>query len=226
MSRLLASITFALVGLGLAGCKPKAPKTPDAPAQAVQAAAAPAPAPAQESRKAEANPAASFIAQDAFDATKIPVSDAPLPPFPYLNYPTGLNEGLFNTAGTDFDEAYVIVGKKLRKVEGRVESHEFALRNVKMSETEARRNYENLIQAMGGVKVSEGKLTDVLPLDNPAYTELEHKLRLLQSNAAYAAYVVRKPGQLIWIALMTTDSDVKTLVVAEEPLKQTIRFAR
>ena len=223
MSKLSAVVAVTLMGLSLAACKPK-PKDAAVSAAPAPAPAASAPAPETPAAPAQPTSAASYISQEGFDAGKIPVSNATSAAFPYLAYPETVPEAFQDTEKADFDEAYFIVGKKLRKVEGRVESHQFSLSNAKLSEVAARRNYENLIKAMGGVKVSDGGLTDVVSMDNEAYVDLHHKLRMYQLDTKYDTWVVRRPDQLIWIALMTTDSEVKTLVVAEEPFKQTIGF--
>jgi OOP family OmpA-OmpF porin len=220
MSKISASIAFALVAVSLGACKPKAH---DVAAPTAAPSAAPVNASADAAPKAAPAAAQAPVTAD-FDVTKVPMSTAVLPPFPYLNYPDPVNEGSQFTDKADFDEAYVLAGKTLRKVEGRVEAHKFSLRDANLSLVAARRNYENLVKAMGGVKVNAGQLRDLVPQYSDVSNDMEKKLRFYQSGMDYDCYLVRRPDQLIWIALMFTDSEVKTVVVAEEPFKQTVGY--
>lgn len=160
----------------------------------------------------------------AFDIEKVPMSTATLPPFPYLAYPPAVGEGVQFTDKADFDVLYVLTGKQLRKVEGRVESHKFSLLDAKMSEAEARHNYENLIAAMGGVKVNDVQPLDLAPAFDDETRAVTQKLRYTEYNMSYAAYVVRKPDQLVWIVLMSDKNSMNTLSIAEQPFKQTVAF--
>lgn len=159
-----------------------------------------------------------------FDIEKIPVSSATLPPFPYLAYPPAVTEGVAFTDKAEFDVLYVLTGKELRKVEGRVESHKFSLLDAKMSEAEARHNYENLIAAMGGVKVNDVQPLDLAPAFDDETRTVTQKLRYTEYNMSYAAYVIRKPDQLVWIVLMSDKNSMNTLSIAEQPFKQTVAF--
>lgn len=127
------------------------------------------------------------------------------------------------TDKANFDSLYVITGKQLRKVEGRVESHKFYLNDVKMSEAEARRNYENLIAQMGGVKVNDVTPPELAPALSEETSANEQKTRF-ESGTTYDAYLIRKPDQLVWIVLMSNNSYVITRAVAEQPFKQTVAF--
>lgn len=128
------------------------------------------------------------------------------------------------TEKANFDSLYVVTGKQLRKVEGRFESHKFYLSDVKMSEVEARRNYENLITQMGGVKVNEANPAELAGDSVDEIIANKKKTRYSDGSMSYDAYLVRKPDQVIWIVLMAGSSHVDTLVLAEQPLKQTIAF--
>lgn len=224
MAKLLAPIALSLLSLSLVACKPKAHdmSAPPASTAAVSGEAATPREAAADGGQARTE--ASFVSQDAFDVNKVPVAAAKLPPFPYLAYPDGTPEGFQFTDKADFDEAYVIAGNKLRKVEGRIEMHTFDLDFGNLSELAARRNYEELIKAMGGVKVNTVELRDLVPGFDDPYTALHDKLRFHQFDMKYATYLVRQPGQNIWIALMSTKDEIRTLVVAEQPMKQTIGF--
>ncbi|KAF1858266.1 hypothetical protein Lal_00014767 [Lupinus albus] len=220
MTRLSVPLAIALLSVSLAACKKKNHDAPPA-APAADTAAAPAAAAPAASEKPAPAPAA---AQAAFDPNTVPVTNAPLPPFPFLKYPDTVTEAFQETNKADFDEAWVIAGKQLRKVEGRVESHQFSLSDAKLSRVAARRNYENLVKAMGGVKVNDATPNTLAPNYGDEYSDIMKKVRLHQIDQEYDCYLVRRPNQLIWIALMFTDREAKTLVIAEEPFKQTVGF--
>lgn len=218
MSRYSAAIVLAVMGFSLAACKPKAPAAqPDAATDTAISS--------PESKAADAAPTNSGApaSQAQFDIEKIPVSKGALPPFPYLEYPSGINEEGRFTEKMNFDSLYVVTGKQLRKVEGRVESHKFYLSDANMSEAEARRNYENLIAQMGGVKVNDATPSELSPASSEEPAANDQKTRS-DWSMTYDAYLVRKPDQLVWIVLMSSNSNISTLVVAEQPFKQTVAF--
>jgi OmpA-OmpF porin, OOP family len=227
MSKYSTAIVLAVMSFSLAACKPKAP-APHSDAAAAAATATSSPqsnGPGSNGAGAAPTGKDTSAPQVQFDIEKVPVSNAVLPPFPYLDYPPGIHEGSVFTNQANFDSLYVVAGKQLRKVEGRVESHKFYLSDVRpMSEVEARRNYENLIAQMGGVKVNEANPTELAPGSVDKIMANKEKTRYDDGSMSYDVYLVRKPDQLVWIVLMAGSSHVRTLVVAEQPFKQTIAF--
>lgn len=219
MSQYSTAIVLAFLSFSLVACKPKSP-APHPDAATATAISSP------ESSTTDTAPASSGTpaSQAQFDIEKVPVSSGVMPPFPYLEYPSGLSEEGRFTNKANFDSLHVVVGKQLRKVEGRVESHKFYLSDVNMSEAEARRNYENLIAQMGGVKVNSATPSELAPALSAENTANEQKTRFADLGMTYDVYLVRKPDQLVWIVLMSGRSAVSTLVVAEQPFKQTIAF--
>jgi outer membrane protein OmpA-like peptidoglycan-associated protein len=214
-----AALVLAVMSFSLSACKPKAP-APHTDGSAATATSS------SGSNTASAATTANNLPppQAQFDIEKVPVSNAVLPPFPYLEFPPGFLPGALFTNKKNFDSLYVITGKQLRKVEGRFESHEFFLNGGNMSEEEARRNYENLIAQMGGVKVNDVKPSDLSPALSEEATANDKKTRYTDRTSTYDAYLVRKPNQLVWIVLMSNTSSVTTLVVEEQPFKQTVSF--
>jgi len=210
---------MAVMSFSLAACKPKAPVPQPEPANTT-ATSSPASKPASAAPTNSDAPAS----QAQFDIEKVPVTTAVLPPFPYLEYPPGTQEGAMFTKKANFDSLYVVTGKQLRKVEGRFESHKFYLSDVKMSEVEARRNYENLIAQMGGIKVNEANPAELAQDSVDEIIANKNKTRYDDGSMSYDVYLVRKPDQLVWIVLMAGSSHVDTLVLAEQPFKQTIAF--
>ena len=215
-------IALILVSLPLVACKPKASSPPpDASATTVASSQG---ADGTDGTAAAPVTGGAPASQAQFDVEKVPVIDGALPPFPYLEYPSGLGEGERFTDKANFDSLYVITGKQLRKVEGRVESHQFYLNATQMSETEARRNYENLIAQMGGVKVNDVTPEGLSPDSVDDIVANARKTRIPDGSLTYDVYLVRKPDQLVWIVLMANNSRVVTRVIAEQPFKQTISF--
>jgi len=210
---------MAVMSFSLAACKPKAPVPQPEPANTT-ATSSPASKPSSAAPTNSDAPAS----QAQFDIEKVPVTTAVLPPFPYLEYPPGTQEGAMFTKKANFDSLYVVTGKQLRKVEGRFESHKFYLSDVKMSEVEARRNYENLIAQMGGIKVNEANPAELAQDSVDEIIANKNKTRYDDGSMSYDVYLVRKPDQLVWIVLMAGSSHVDTLVLAEQPFKQTIAF--
>lgn len=98
------------------------------------------------------------------------------------------------------------------------------LSDVNMSEVEARRNYENLIAQMGGMKVNSATPSELAPPLSAENSANEQKTRFADLGMTYDVYLVRKTDQLVSIVLMSGRSAVSTLVVAEQPFKQTIAF--
>ena len=219
MPKYSAAIALVVMSVSLAACKPKAPL----PHSDAATATVTSPQGTNGTEAAPPNNGAP-AAQVAFDIEKVPVSSGVLPPFPYLEYPSGLNEGERFTNKANFDSLYVVTGKQLRIVEGRVESHQFYLNGTQMSETEARRNYESLIAQMGGVRVNDVKPDELSPDSVDDIIANKKKTRFSDSTLTYDVYLVRKPDQLVWIVLMANNSRVVTTVVAEQPFKQTIAF--
>lgn len=205
---------MAVMIFSLAACKPKVPSP--------HSETTPTASPESHATGSTPNNSATSASQAQFDIEKIPVSENALPPFPYLDYPAVINIGGRFTEQKNFDSLYIVTGKQFRKVEGRVESHKFYLSDANMSETEARRNYENLITQMGGIKVNDATPSDLAASSDESSAN-EKKTRS-DSTMTYDAYLVRTPDQMVWIVLMLNDSNVKTLVVAEQPFKQTVTF--
>lgn len=230
---LLPLAVFSILGaLALTGCKRKeaAPVTPTA-------AIAPAPAAAPAAGSAAPAPAAAPAAQAAqgkpFDITSVPVSNATLPPFPYLELPKETKGFGFHDVAQDFDRAWVVAGDQLRAVEGRTSERWFPLNVAHLSMLAAFRNYEAAIKSMGGVKVNT-----VSPVD-PAFiarnggdkNAVLKKLGMPNGDHAdtdgtptFSQYLVRTPKENIWISLIFFDDDINmsTKVVREQAMQQTV----
>lgn len=187
----------------------------------VAQASAPAPVPAATSKAAP------------FDIQSVPISNATLPEYPYLDYPEKLENGYRTDRKPQFDEVYLIVGKALRRVEGKLLVRNFPHTTVNMSALESQRNYENLIKSLGGVKVNQ-----LMPADDEfkrlypeSKEELEKKTRVLGLNNGgtnYQVFLVRTPEKNIWFGLSIYDDGQGTwlLTMEEKPFEQTVKLTK
>ncbi|CAE6873250.1 Peptidoglycan-associated lipoprotein [Paraburkholderia aspalathi] len=213
-----AGFTVVLAGiLTLTGCH----KKHDADVQAQAANQAPVAAPA---------PAAPPMASSAkFDIGSVAMSTAELPPFPYLDWPAGLDDGHKFVKTSEFDRIYVIAGNELRPVEGRYENRHFMNSDVKLSDLAAQRNYEAAIKALGGVKVSTMLPTNpaMLSQDNNDLGDLVvNKLRVAMSPDNYDYYLIRKPEGNVWIGLLVGGGYTQIITVTEGEMQTVVGFVK
>jgi OOP family OmpA-OmpF porin len=145
-------------------------------------------------------------------------SEISLPPFPYLAYPPKLDQAHQETRGAKADTAYLIVGKQLRALEGRVETRSFQNVHADMSAVALRRNYEAAIKGLGAVKVNAAAPEDPALIagagDEKAMREL--KLRIPERGMSYDSYLIRTPKRKIWLALMVSERRTRLLAVEEK----------
>lgn len=225
---------FAAVCLlaALTACQKKSEPRHDAPA-ASQAPNATAAGPTSGGAAAGGQASATPDKPAPFDLNSVPLSQAKLPAFPFLDYPEKLEAGYRTDRKPQFDEVHVVAGKELRRVEGVVLMRSFPHTTVGLSALESMRNYENLIKSLGGVKVNQ-----LMPADaefRRLYPEsqesLEKKTRVLGLNnggAHYQMYLVRTPGKNIWLGLGTYDDGLGTwlLSVEEKAFEQTVGLTK
>ncbi|MBB3228425.1 hypothetical protein FHW69_003060 [Luteibacter sp. Sphag1AF] len=206
----------------LTGCNKKHDADGAASVASQTPAAAPAPA---------ANPVASSpVASPAkFDVGSVPMSTAELPPFPYLDWPAGLDDGHKFVKTSEFDRIYVIAGDQLLPVEGRYENRHFMNSDVKLSDLAAQRNYEMAIKALGGVKVSTMLPTNpaMLAQDNNDLGDLVvNKMRVAMSPDSYDYYLIRKPEGNVWIGLFVGGGYTQIITVMEGDMKTAVGFVK
>lgn len=125
------------------------------------------------------------------------------------------------------DEAFVILGKSLHKVEGRIATRTFENRQAGMSALELRRNYENALKEMGAVKVNTVTQEDkeLIAANGDEYDMRTRKLRIPDLNMSYETYLVRKGAAHHWVVLMLGDSATRLMSVEELPFVQTVTYA-
>lgn len=204
------------LSVSLLGCKKaaEAAQTAAVPALAV-AAAAPA--------KAAAKPTAA----PAFDLDAVPESSATIPPFPYLDYPKKVDEAFQSSESSPLDKVYVIAGKSLLQLEGKVATRTFPNDQAEMSELEIRRSYESALKALGGVKVSMVAPDDaalVAANGGDDFVIRKDMLRIPETGLSYDVYLIRRGPLRHWIALMVNGRTTRLLAVEEKAFVQTVGY--
>ncbi|NHZ83069.1 OmpA family protein [Massilia sp. CCM 8695] len=220
---LCLSISLAFAATG---CKPKPPAAPaEAPVASVPAVVAPAaPAPAPV---AAATPApAADSAGTGVDLDKIAVITKPLPPFPFIDYPTNVKEGDRRNEASDFDQVHLIVGNKVKAIEGRFRLMSFHLSDAKISKFQAQRDYTKAALDMGGVKVNTATPDDkefVAAHGGDSYA-LDKKLNFHGNSSSYDVYFVPTPTGRKWMLIMINDSGVRILSVEEKQTASSVNM--
>lgn len=199
-----AAPAFALAAtLCLSACKGPAPTPSSHPGaeKPIQPVATIGP---DDALPADAPPTASPSV--VFDASKVPESQAWLPPFPLLRPPAGLDAAPMpsNMAGTGFETMQA--GGHPMLVEGRVHRARYALSSVgtRVWTPEAfARHYARAIAALGGIEI--GRETPSVTAAPPATCEacLPH------------TYMIRQRGRVVWIEVASR-ADRGELTVVEQ----------
>jgi len=234
-----AAVLIAL--LSLTACKRKEPAPAAAPPAPASTPAADAPhasaAPSSVASAASAGTAAA--APDTapvkpFDVQSVPVSNAKIPPFPYVSRPKGADD--YHDEERKFDRLYVIAGNELRPVEGHFQQRWFPPSVVKMSQLEAFRNYDNAFRALGAVRVDTANPIDpAFVARNGGKETVLKRMRLpnvptdLQEGVpAYAQYLLRTPDRNIWLSFSMFDNgnNVSLTTLEEQPMEQRVTLIK
>lgn len=212
-SALFPVVLASLLGL-LTACGTKKTEetatTTTAPPVAAAAPAETAPAPIA------AAPAATF------DINSVPVSTANLGSFPYLSKLPGYQIGYASdSVAFDFDRSYVYDGKALVPVEGRVLRCLYRAKDdkKKASELMIRRNYENLIKELGGVRVSSGELPNEV-VDKVGRDEYHKHSGGISPGEQADTYVIRQKDKEVWIQLLADDYHYQLNVLEKAAMPQ------
>ena len=220
------SKTLLVIGVAcamFAGCKkhdsaaaaaPEASKAADA-AAATKAAEAPAAAPAAPQAK-------------AFDINSVPVSDKPLPAWPYVALPAGYvfrNADELATRSKDLARVPVWTGGQIVWVEGKVFADEVTHGDGKtFSQFELRKNLQQAVEALGGKRVSEHSYDEATYKANEkALESFRNEFSAIREAYWYDqdadTYVIRRADKAIWIVVQANTS-TGGLMVAEGPLPE------
>ena len=229
MQKIMPSFRWSLlaIALGLSACKAKLPEAKAANAAPAQAQSAPIPLAAKAAPAAQAIPVAVQAPSANFDISGIPVSQKPMPPFPYLDWPSELPVNARSSKVEEFDRRYIVAGQKALPVEGHIELRDFYNANAKLSMLGSQRNYENALKALGAVKVDA-----VYPFDdkstepNGGPTMGMHDKFHLVSSGSYSAWLIRTPDKNVWFALSVSDERTKIMTIEERAMKQSVNVMR
>ena len=225
ITSICATPLLVCLAVFLSGCQKNSASTLDADVSLpVSAATVQKAAPAAPAAKPGAA-AAPVTVPAAFDFNTVAESTAAMPPFPYVDYPPKVPQAWQSTNASPMDEVYVILGKRLHRLEGRVQTSSFANSHAEMSELESRRNYENAIKAVGGVKVNTTGPEDATFIASTGKDpELEKKLRYPEAGLSYDVYLIRKGQARHWIAVMVNQRRTQVLSIEEKMLVQTVGY--
>ena len=229
-------VSKTLLALGVAsvllvGCK----KQDEAAAAEAEAAAATtdasieqAEAPAPETAAPETPDASAAPAVTAFDINKIPVSDAALPAWPYVALPAGYHYYYSEELGSrskDLARVPVWTGGQLLWIEGKTFSDAIRSDEGKTySKFEVRKNLQQAIEALGGVRLAERSFDETVWDANEKHLEdFRQEFDRMQNAYWYDkdvdTYVIRRADKAIWIVTQT-DTGSGAIMVAEGPLPE------
>lgn len=214
------------LGVALTACKkPEAPPAAAEASAAAEAAAAPATdVPAAAPSAAPAAPAAV-----AFDINAIPVSDKPLPAWPYVALPAGYQFYYADDLASrskDLARVPVWTGGQLLWVEGKVFSDAIDNADGKTySKFEVRKNVQQAIEALGGVRLTERSFDEATYKANEkAVSDFNQEFSRMQSAYWYDSdadtYLIRRADKAIWVVFQS-GNDRGAMMVAEGPLPAT-----
>lgn len=210
-------VVLTMSCLALAACQKKA-EPEAAPSAAAVAASATAPA--------SPAPAAPAATPAAFDPASVPLSSAQLPPFPYFDWPAAVQAGGKNqVVDAEFERGYIAIGQQLRPVEGRINVRSFYHSDAKLSELASLRNYENVITALGGVKLpaADPSSDAFIQANGGERYKIERTfLHLPDIRYNYSAYLIRRPDTNIWVSLGISDSRTLISVMQEKAMNQSV----
>ena len=204
----IIAILVLLLSAGVVACKPRKEAAPSSPATAASAAV-----PAARQGSGGGAP---------FDPASVPVSQVPLPPFPYLEWPSAMPKSEYRSEVSEFNGAWVIAGNHLRAVEGRVEKREFYNSDANLSELASRRNYEAAIKALGGVKVNAVQPDDPALVKENEENFANGKLGVRDTHLSYDAYLIRSGGKQVWITVQVNDGHTYLQTVDEKAMLQSV----
>jgi outer membrane protein OmpA-like peptidoglycan-associated protein len=170
-----------------------------------------------------------------FSVDQVPLASKPLPPFPLLTYPDALpDNSRQNERNVPFEEAWVVAGSALRKVEGRFNSRIFSNAAAGLSGTAARRNYQGALEGLGAVKVNQVQPIDqkLVAADGGDVEKLLAKMKLPDAGARFAdrgiatydSYLLRSSEGNTWVTVTTDTDGLNTylMTVQEKPLRQSV----
>ena len=169
-------------------------------------------------------PAASTTTASKFDINTVPISDKPLGAFPYFSLPENYINFSKNDM-VDYDVAYFWAKDHFEKPEGKIFFNRITAKTGKSySDLELSRNLDELIKAVGGVKISEMKI----PVDSSYHVPENNGLKYMNgygfmANAVTTTYLIRRADRNIWVQLTPGDDAVSAgwMILETKPFKVT-----
>ena len=226
-------VSKTLLALGVAaallvGCKKQDEAAAEAAAATTDASIEQAEAPAPETAAPETPDASAAPAVTAFDINKIPVSDAALPAWPYVALPAGYHYYYSEELGSrskDLARVPVWTGGQLLWIEGKTFSDAIRSDEGKTySKFEVRKNLQQAIEALGGVRIGERSYDEATYKANEkALDDFRQEFDRIRDAYWYDAdadtYVIRRADKAVWVVLQTGNGD-GGILVAEGPLPE------
>ena len=226
-------VSKTLLALGVAaallvGCKKQDEAAAEAAAATTDASIEQAEAPAPETAAPETPDASAAPAVTAFDINKIPVSDAALPAWPYVALPAGYHYYYSEELGSrskDLARVPVWTGGQLLWIEGKTFSDAIRSDEGKTySKFEVRKNLQQAIEALGGVRLAERSYDEATYKANEkALEDFRREFDRIRDAYWYDAdadtYLIRRADKAIWVVFQT-NNDGGGLLVAEGPLPE------
>lgn len=152
--------------------------------------------PANDSAETAIEPTAAPVPK-GFDINQVPVVNPQLGKFPYFSLIEGYQplKDSPDNKDADFDRYEFFDGTKLITVEGQLTT--INAHGTGSSAFQVMKTYESLIKNLGGVKVFEGKLWDMVDL-KLKYRDTRHRPEW-KTGAELGVYAVRLPDKEIWV---------------------------
>ena len=207
-------LAMALTALVMAGCDKKNTESEPVTDVSSEQASEDASGDADVSEKAD---------ERTFDISSVPQSTVPLGDFPYITLPAGYSNKHFGQTNKTFARFPFWVNGKTHWVEGKFHGEVFAAEaGHDGSEFEVKRNFDELVKQMGGVKVSEGRV--------PTETIKEWGDEITQGfidglgnvySAPATTYLVRRNDGNIWIHLVADNVNYAYVIGQEKAFQQT-----
>lgn len=172
-----------------------------------------------------ADPGAAAPAAAAFDLSRIPVSTDSVGAFPFFSLPDGYGYGTHNKP-KEYDHFPFWVGDHYEWEEGKVFYNNIHAKSGKsFSAFELKKNLENLITSVGGVKVFEGKIpsdTTSALSDRPDDITVDYVDGMGDIyNDPVSVYVIRLTDKTIWIHLCLSSQSAGWVILETKPFAET-----
>jgi len=165
-------------------------------------------------------------ATSSFDINQYPTSEVALGAFPYISLPAGYSNKGFGQTNKVFARFPFWVNGEAHWVEGKFHGEIFAAEpGHEGSEFEVKRNFEELIKQMGGIKVSEERV--------PAETINAWGDEITQGfieglgnvySAPVITYLVRRTDGNIWVHLVADNTNYAYVIGQEKAFEQTAKL--